>query len=198
MNLGENIKKYRKEKGLTQTELAIKSNLSKNAIYNYENNKRVPNIDILNKIASALQIPINQLLGDNIEPVYIEGIDLYIGYENKNTGEYFKDDSMEEAENEIKEIDKRINKLNKVKKSKEDLINILGIEFFSNIFTGLNLSLTPIFKDDKVTTFKLIDNKDGYTKIFDTYEEAEQFFNEITHGIQSSVDRLKYYDKNNK
>ena len=105
---------------------------------------------------------------------------------------------MEEAENEIKEIDKRINKLNKVKKSKEDLINTLGIEFFSNIFTDLNLSLIPIFKDDKVTTFKLIDNKDGYTKIFDTYEDAEQFFNEITHGIQSSVDRLKYYDKNNK
>ncbi len=79
MNLGENIKKYRKEKGLTQTELAIKSDLSKNAIYNYENNKRVPNIDILNKIASALQIQINQLLGDNIEPVYIEGIESLYG-----------------------------------------------------------------------------------------------------------------------
>lgn len=197
MNIGENIRKQRKNKKITRSQLSNLCDISNISLGRYERGERIPNLETLNKIASALQIPINQLLGDNIEPVYIEGIDLYAGYENKNTGEYFKDDLMEEAEDEIKEIDKRINKLNKVQKSKEDLINTLGIEFFSNIFNNLKLSLIPVFKDDKIIKFKLVDNKDGYTKIFETLEEAELFFNEITHGIQSSVDRLKYYDKNN-
>ena len=39
MDVGENIKKFRDLKGLTQDELAQKSNISKNALWNYENNK---------------------------------------------------------------------------------------------------------------------------------------------------------------
>lgn len=62
MNMGENLKRIRKNKGLTQEQLAKLSNLSKNAIYNYENNKRVPAIDILVEIADALGVDITDLL----------------------------------------------------------------------------------------------------------------------------------------
>lgn len=71
MNIGENIKTYRKEKGLTQEQLGNLSGLSKNAIYNYENNKRVPNIDTIKQIANALDIPISILTGER------DAIDLF-------------------------------------------------------------------------------------------------------------------------
>ncbi|MFN1845036.1 helix-turn-helix domain-containing protein [Clostridioides difficile] len=38
-NIGKNIKRYRLLNGWTQEELANESGLSKNAIYNYENEK---------------------------------------------------------------------------------------------------------------------------------------------------------------
>lgn len=61
MNIGENIKKHRKKNGLTQSQLGEISGISRNAIINYENNKRVPNLDTLKKIASSLKIPITEL-----------------------------------------------------------------------------------------------------------------------------------------
>lgn len=62
MNIGENIKTYRKEKGLTQEQLGNLSGLSKNAIYNYENNKRVPNITTIYNISNALEVSLDELL----------------------------------------------------------------------------------------------------------------------------------------
>ena len=50
MILGEKIKFYRNKLNLSQEELGNKCNLSRNAIYNYENNKRTPTIAILLKI----------------------------------------------------------------------------------------------------------------------------------------------------
>ncbi|MGX4591241.1 helix-turn-helix domain-containing protein [Clostridioides difficile] len=55
-NIGKNIKKYRLLKGWTQKKLANESGLSKNAIYNYENEKRIPNINNLSKISEALGV----------------------------------------------------------------------------------------------------------------------------------------------
>lgn len=62
MNIGNEIKKLRKEKGFTQSELAEKCNLSKNAIWNYENNKRNPTVNTLNKIGEALGIDLGYLI----------------------------------------------------------------------------------------------------------------------------------------
>lgn len=62
MNIGNNIKYYRKQKGLTQEQLASKCNISKNGLWNYENNKRKPNIEILTDIAMALDISMSDLL----------------------------------------------------------------------------------------------------------------------------------------
>lgn len=64
MDIGENIKELRNKNNLTQEELATKTGLSKNAIWNYENNKRKPNIEILNKIANALNVTVNDLIGN--------------------------------------------------------------------------------------------------------------------------------------
>lgn len=56
MKLGNKIKMLREARNLTQAELAEKSSISRNAIYNYENNKRDPNTKILKEIATALGV----------------------------------------------------------------------------------------------------------------------------------------------
>ncbi|WP_252224646.1 MULTISPECIES: helix-turn-helix transcriptional regulator [unclassified Clostridium] len=62
MNIGEKIKELRKLKGLTQEELANKCGLSKNGLWNYENNKRNPNTEILERIAKVLGVPLYKLI----------------------------------------------------------------------------------------------------------------------------------------
>lgn len=61
MNIGENIKRIRLEKGWKQSDLAEKSNISRVAIGNYERGDRMPNIEILNKIAEALNVTLDDL-----------------------------------------------------------------------------------------------------------------------------------------
>ncbi|MCC0682581.1 tetratricopeptide repeat protein [Clostridioides sp. ES-S-0005-03] len=61
-SIGKNIKNYRLLKGWTQEQLANESGLSKNAIYNYENDKRIPNINILNNIANALEVNYDDII----------------------------------------------------------------------------------------------------------------------------------------
>ncbi len=73
MNIGDNIKKLRIEKRLKQSELAEKSGISRVAIGNYERGDRIPNIEIVRKIANALEISLNKLLDGSWED-YVDEI----------------------------------------------------------------------------------------------------------------------------
>lgn len=64
MNIGNNIKKIRIKKEMTQESLAEKSGISRVAIGNYERDDRSPNIHILNKIAEALGVDPRTLMSD--------------------------------------------------------------------------------------------------------------------------------------
>lgn len=59
------IKNSRKKKGITQEQLAKLTGLSRNTIINFENDKRNPRIKDLRKIATALSVPIEQLISDS-------------------------------------------------------------------------------------------------------------------------------------
>lgn len=57
------LKNIRKEKGYTQNSLASKLNVSQSSIYNWESGKSKPDIDMIKEIASALDVPISDLVG---------------------------------------------------------------------------------------------------------------------------------------
>lgn len=61
--IGESIKKNRKKAGLTQEELGNILGVSGVAIMRYEKGQREPNLEMLHKIADALEVSINELLG---------------------------------------------------------------------------------------------------------------------------------------
>lgn len=65
MNIGEKIKKYRKEFGITQKELADKLNLKSSTISKYENNQISPSIEILLEISKILNIDIVNIIAED-------------------------------------------------------------------------------------------------------------------------------------
>lgn len=71
MTIGENIKKYRKEKGLTQKELAEISNLSRSYLADLERDRYNPSLDSLKLIANSLEVDVSILLGENNSTIKI-------------------------------------------------------------------------------------------------------------------------------
>lgn len=67
MSIGENIKKLRKNKGLSQKQLAEILNLSEITIRRYEKCSNIPTIETINKIADALGMPLSELLGNSVK-----------------------------------------------------------------------------------------------------------------------------------
>lgn len=81
MSIGDNIKKYRSAKNLTQPQLAELSFCSESSIRKYEKGIRIPGSEILTKIAEALGIPVSELLKDdtfNLTDSDTEKVEVYI------------------------------------------------------------------------------------------------------------------------
>ncbi|EGS9999199.1 helix-turn-helix transcriptional regulator [Clostridium perfringens] len=74
MSISENIKFYRKQKGLTQQELADKIGKSINSVKKYESGYTNPPIDVINKIADALEINVIYLVEDTLKDEIMDKI----------------------------------------------------------------------------------------------------------------------------
>lgn len=62
IKVGNNIKKFRKQKNITQKDMAKMLNMPSSTYSNYENNNREPNAATLKKIADILNIDVCDLL----------------------------------------------------------------------------------------------------------------------------------------
>lgn len=58
-----NILKIRTEKGLTQAQLADRLNVQQSMISMIENEERNPSVDVLLKLAAALGVTVDELIG---------------------------------------------------------------------------------------------------------------------------------------
>ena len=115
MGLGENIKKYRKEKHFTQKELAEKLDVTVRTVQNYESGNREPNYKTLKKIAEFLEVPIEYLIESKIKGSFFHNV-------NKKYYEKMSKKDLEKAlMSESKDLNlEEINSL-----EKDDLINKL-------------------------------------------------------------------------
>ncbi|RTE09310.1 helix-turn-helix domain-containing protein [Paenibacillus whitsoniae] len=68
MSIGANIKRFRKERKLTQVELAEKSSLSRSYLADIEGDRYNPSVETLKSIAEALNIPTHHLLDEDNAP----------------------------------------------------------------------------------------------------------------------------------
>lgn len=66
MSLGEKIKELRKEKGWSQDEFAASAQIDGRQVSRYENDRVVPSVDVVVKIAKAFNVSADFLLFDDI------------------------------------------------------------------------------------------------------------------------------------
>ena len=65
--LGENIKALRRQKGLSQEELAARLHVVRQTISKWEKDLSVPDADTLIRLAEILEVSVSELLGAKIE-----------------------------------------------------------------------------------------------------------------------------------
>ncbi|MBO5266670.1 MAG: helix-turn-helix transcriptional regulator [Ruminiclostridium sp.] len=65
--LNENIKNCRKNKGLTQEEVAVRLNVVRQTVSKWEKGYSVPDAEMLKKIADLFETDVSKLLGSTIE-----------------------------------------------------------------------------------------------------------------------------------
>ena len=65
--LKDNIRLIRKQKGLSQEELAVKLNVVRQTISKWEQGLSVPDSELLVSLSEVLETPISTLLGENID-----------------------------------------------------------------------------------------------------------------------------------
>lgn len=66
MTIGEKIKYFRTQKGMTQEKLASELFVSYQAVSKWERNETLPDITVLSKLAKALDVSCDAILTDNI------------------------------------------------------------------------------------------------------------------------------------
>ena len=64
--LNENIKAFRKSKGLSQDELAVKLNVVRHTDSNWAQGLSVPDADMLISISEVFETPVSTLLGESV------------------------------------------------------------------------------------------------------------------------------------
>ena len=91
MTIGEKIKKIRKEKKMTQPELAKRIGVSVPTLQRYENGVTELKASMLNKIADALDVNFDILFSGSIEQLKIQGPDgFFSGSDSVNLSYYAK------------------------------------------------------------------------------------------------------------
>ncbi len=70
MSTGDNIQKFRKIKRLTQKQLYEISSIPRNKIGKYERNERIPSKEDIEKIASSLEISVEDIIQSDKIPKY--------------------------------------------------------------------------------------------------------------------------------
>jgi len=67
-NYGERISQLREQHHLTQEELANKLSISRASLSHYEKNRRVPDYEVLDRIADIFQVTVDYLIGRTDDP----------------------------------------------------------------------------------------------------------------------------------
>lgn len=72
--LKDNLKTLRKNKGLSQEELAIKLNVVRQTISKWEQGLSVPDAEMLIKISEVFDTPVSTMLGENISESKLDNL----------------------------------------------------------------------------------------------------------------------------
>ncbi|WP_288326603.1 helix-turn-helix domain-containing protein [uncultured Clostridium sp.] len=195
MSLGENIKNARKNKKITQNELATNLNVTTRTIQNYESNNRTPSIEILNKIAEYLSVNIADLIANNnkirINKDGVPTINLNLMTEterrnfliNENFYEQFLTlENVNARKSLIPKLKLIVSQTEKCKKVRNNILSLINDISKENAETNLQSKI--LFEN----IFDLINN---YDTVLDSWYDIFKLENDIIKNLDEKINFIK-------
>lgn len=183
MTLGERIKYYRREKGLTQRELAKELGLALGTIQQYELNKRTPKMKRIEDIAAVLDVNTVSLIQEPTEKVTLNEAELKMAeldmFEHSVAQLVFYD--------EFKLFQANLDKI------KSDRIRNQTARYLKDVFELLNSYFSILSKEEKKgekdLTRVYTDLKGNY--VSEILLNLDNILNSIYQGIENDSLRKK-------
>lgn len=72
--INDNIRKYRKQKGLSQEEMAVRLHVVRQTVSKWENGLSVPDAEVLIHMSTLLDVPVSKLLGVEVDSKDIDDL----------------------------------------------------------------------------------------------------------------------------
>ena len=185
--LSDNLKYYRKKKGLTQKQLEKIAGVAQTAITKYENGKWNPKKATLISIADALEIPFHVLLIKRDDEEYTEPI-----YDNVDEQEYPYIEYMD-AEQEYEEFQQMNNAIASLYGTLTKCEDYIPHQQFKKVISSINAILEQ-YKNNEYSPIQqtVKDFSDFYNKL--TPNDFEKI-NDIAHNALENHSSMKYLKK---
>ena len=148
--VGEFIRQKRKEKNLTQKELAQKLSITDRAISKWERGICCPDISLLKDLSSILGVSVNELLsGEDIEKLEIE-----------------------QSEDILVETVKQYTSVEKKKKRKLLIFTVIMLVFYAGLVFAMYLTYNQVTKNDKMNWYTYSNKKvmDRFLTALENYD----------------------------
>lgn len=85
--LNENIRKYRKDKGISQEELAVRLHVVRQTVSKWEKGLSVPDADVLIRMAEVFEVPVSKLLGIEANELAVDDLSKELARINEELAE---------------------------------------------------------------------------------------------------------------
>lgn len=177
MQLGEKIKKARKECGLSQEQLAEKMSLSRSAIAKWEAGNGLPDVDNLKALARLLNVSVDYLLDDTGE---VDEVVLREAYQLSDYGAGSKKKKKDRVIRQ-KFPDATIHPvLGKLKPTKAEKVLDNAIGFLTDAPFGIPQLVNSMKHTDKEFYLVEKDGKQFFVTVTDEFIETRQLSKYIT------------------
>ena len=98
--INDNIRKCRKEKGLSQEEMAVRLHVVRQTVSKWENGLSVPDAEVLIRMADLLEVPVSKLLGIEIDQSNVKDLTEELSRLNEQLAKRNQQDTLMKRANE--------------------------------------------------------------------------------------------------
>lgn len=98
--INDNIRKYRKEKGISQEEMAVRLHVVRQTVSKWKNGKSVPDAEALIDMAALFDVPVAKLLGIETEQSHLDNLAEELSRLNEQLAEKNRQEALVKRANE--------------------------------------------------------------------------------------------------
>ncbi|MGN0629473.1 MAG: helix-turn-helix domain-containing protein [Oscillospiraceae bacterium] len=180
MNLSENIRKTRKEKSLTQEQLAEAMGVSAASVSKWETGQAAPELSVLSELADFFEMSVDTLIGHEISPCRME--EIITGANN-----FVSDGQYGKASDTAEKLVRRYPNSYKAVENASNVFQNIAVLTMDSSYTERAVELTKrlfslLDDGDVIKRFELLKKLANQYELMENWDMAQKYYKESNVG----------------